>query len=74
MVWTYHNVEELRKKYQNDEEISVEQKRKLEKYIRIKQQVAHHPTEDWSETQLHRAEFLYHKINQEQEKIEVETQ
>jgi len=71
MVWTYDQVEELRKKHARNEEITQEELNNLKKYIKVKKQVAHLPIEEWSETQLLRAEFLLHKLTNEQ-KIEVQ--
>jgi len=71
-MWTYHKVKELREKFENDQEISVEEKRKLEKYVRRKKKVAHLGGE-WSEAQLERAEFLLHKIKKK-EAVEVPSQ
>lgn len=73
MVWTYHSVEQLREKYNQGGEITAAEKRKLEKYIRQKKKVAGQARDSWDLTQLRRAEFLFHKIQQDQ-KIEVETQ
>lgn len=70
MVWTYHEVRELRKKKNRGENISVSEIRSLEKYISIKKDVpAHAP---WSKKQLLRAEELLQEIKKERkEKIRV---
>jgi len=73
MVWSYHSVKELREKFNRGEEITVEEKRKLEKYIRQKEKVADHPEGNWSNKQLRRAEFLFHKIQKQEQTVEVET-
>ena len=70
-MWTYHKVKELREKFDNNQEISVEEKRKLEKYVRQKQEVADLGGE-WSQVQLERAKFLLHKIKEKHE-LEVKT-
>ena len=73
MVWSYHSVKELRQKFNQGEEISAAEKRKLEKYVRQKKKVADLAKGEWSKKQLRRAEFLLHKIKEKQEKaIEVE--
>lgn len=72
MVWTYHSVKQLRKKYENDEEISIEEKRKLEKYIREKKKTVDRAQGEWCKTQLTRAEFLFHKIQKESQTVEVQ--
>jgi hypothetical protein len=75
MVWSYHSVKKLRQKFNNGEEITAAEKRKLEKYIRQKKKVAHLARGNWSEKQLKRAEFLLHKIKkQDRNAIEVENQ
>jgi len=71
MVWSYHSVEELRKKYENGEEISAAEKRKLEKYIRRKKKMEDVTKGSWSTKQLRRAELLLHKITKDEERIEV---
>jgi len=71
MVWTYHSVEELRNKFDQGEEITAAEKRKLEKYIKQKKKVVKNTSYKWDDKQLLRAEYLLHKI-QKQEKIEVE--
>ena len=72
MVWTYDQVKELRKKMKRGEKITKQDKRNLQKYVKIKRQVADLPGEEWSRTQLLRAEYLLNKIEQ-QELIEVKT-
>ena len=73
MVWTYHSVEELKEKFNNGEDVSVEEKRKLEKYIRQKKKLADHPQGEWSKKQLLNAEFLFQKIQNQEQTVEVET-
>ena len=73
MVWSYHSVKELRKKFNKDKEVTPAEKRKLEKYIKQKKKVADLAKGEWSKKQLRRAEFLFHKIQkQEKQTIEVE--
>lgn len=72
MVWSYHSVKELRKKYNNDEEITAAEKRKLEKYVRQKKKVADLAQDGWSKKQLTRAELLLHKIQKQSQTVEVE--
>lgn len=72
MVWSYHSVKELRKKYNNGGEITAAEKRKLEKYVRQKKKVADKAAGEWSKKQLRRAQFLLHKIQKESRTIEVE--
>jgi len=74
MVWSYHSVKELRKKYENEEEISAAEKRKLEKYVRQKKKIADQAVGEWSKKQLHRAEFLLHKIQEDQKTAKVEVE
>ena len=65
MVWSYHSVKELKEKYKKDEEITVEEKRKLEKYVRRKKRAP--CTDEWSKTNLLKAEKLLQDIKQRHE-------
>jgi len=70
MVWSFHSVQELKQKFKKGEEISVEEKRKLEKYVRRKKKAP--CTSEWSKTQLLKAEKLLHDIKEKHEKRAVE--
>lgn len=72
MVWSYHSVKELKEEFKAGEEITVEEKRKLEKYIKRKKKVP--CTKEWSQTQLLKAEKLLHDIKQRQEKEPVKAE
>lgn len=74
MVWSYHSVKELKKKFDKGEQITTEEKRKLEKYIRQKKKVAELPKGEWSKKQLTRAEFLFHKIQKQEQKQQIEVE
>lgn len=69
MVWTYHSVKELKQKHNNGEKISIAEKRKLEKYIRLKKKAP--CTDEWSQTQLKKAEKLLFFIKKDQKGQEV---
>lgn len=71
MVWTYHEVQKLRKKVNNGKQPEISEIRSLEKYIHHKKQVAH-LGKDWSQKQLLRAEELLHQIQKNKNKAEVE--
>lgn len=73
MVWSHKAVEDLRQKFKDGEEITVQERKKLEKYIRLKKQnqekklgVNAGVGGDWAETQILRAEKLLHDIKQRQ--------
>lgn len=70
MVWTYHDVQELKQKKQSGEQIQVSEVRALEKYIERKKEVAH-LGEKWSQKQLLRAEELLQEIKKNRKEIEV---
>jgi len=74
MVWSYHSVKELREKFNNNKEITAAEKRKLEKYVRQKKKVAHLAEGEWSKKQLRRAEFLLHKIREQENTAKVEVE
>lgn len=74
MVWSYHSVKELRKKYNKGGDITPAEKRKLEKYVRQKKKVADQAAGEWSTKQLRRAEFLLHKIQKQAQPVEVEAE
>jgi len=70
MVWTYHDVQELKEKKQAGADIQVSEIRALEKYIERKKEVAH-LGEKWSEKQLFRAEELLQEIKKNRKEVEV---
>lgn len=68
-VWTYHEVKKLNKKRLNDEEITVPEIRKLEKYIRRKKKVSPLAKGKWSNKQLLKAERLLHSLKQDKDMV-----
>jgi len=50
MVWSYHSVKELRQDYKQGEDVSIQEQRKLEKYIKRKKKTPNH--KEWKKTQL----------------------
>lgn len=65
MVWSYHSVKELRQDYKQGKDVSIQQQRKLEKYIKRKKKTPNH--KEWKKTQLLKAERLLHQIKQDRE-------
>jgi len=62
MVWSYHSVKELKQKHRNGEEITDEEKEKLDAYIQRKKQAPCKKT--WHQEQLRIAEKLQFKLQQ----------
>lgn len=68
MVWTYHEVEQLRKKYfQTDEEITVPEIRRLEKYVMRKKKFKDKPGNH--KKHIFKAESLLRRLKKQNEKI-----
>lgn len=72
MVWTYHEVQQLRKKYfQTEKDITVPEIRRLEKYVKIKKKFKHKP--GTNKKHLFKAESLLRRLKKQNDMvIEVE--
>jgi len=68
MVWTFHEVEQLRKKYfQTDQEITVAEIRRLEKYVMRKKKFKDKP--GTNKKHIFKAESLLRRLKKQNEKI-----
>lgn len=71
MVWSYKSVKKLREKFRDGEEITVQEKRKLEKYIKLKKQNVRKKLGPMPHSEekkrILRAEKLLHDIERQQE-------
>lgn len=65
MVKSFSWVKKLKEKYYSEEEISVSEVRKLEKYVTRKQKMTDVSGADWSKKQLLKAERLLEELKQE---------
>jgi hypothetical protein len=69
MVWSYKSVKKLREKFRDGKEISVQERRKLEKYIKMKKQNVEKKlgpmVHDEEKKRILRAEKLLHDIEKQ---------
>lgn len=66
MVYTYRDVEKIRDKLDQGEQISDKEIQKLERYVEGKSKVATHAAGRWARKQLANAEIVLYKIKQKQ--------
>jgi len=72
MVWTYKQVEKLRKKHIQGKKTTLQEKRNLEKYVRRKKSMSKACNAAWHNKQLLKAERLLQNLKEEKITVEVE--